>query len=190
MRLFTAITLDAAIKAALSRVQQDLSQFGKAVRLVTEDQMHLTIKFLGEVSDGDVQKVTEAVREIAGQCSPFEFGIGGLGCFPPRGAVRVVWVGVVDASGLLEACHQASEAAFDRIGFAKEKRGFSPHLTLGRVKNPKVSGQIRKWLDGRSFDAGTQAAEQLTLYQSLLSSKGATYQEVMRADFKPAEFGK
>ena len=117
----------------------------------------------------------------------FDVAVQGTGCFPPRGGVRVVWVGVQDASGPLATCQSLCEEAFADLGFAKELRAFVPHLTLGRVKDPRQAGDLRRVVaDYSDFEAGIVPADELVLFESRLSPQGATYVPIPRAPLAPA----
>ena len=183
MRVFMAIDFDEAIKKAVARKRAELQSFGNALRLVRDDQMHLTVKFLGEVEAGRCGELCEAVAKIASASGPFEVQVGGVGCFPPRGGVRVLWAGLDDVEGGLEACYECSESTFAELGFAKERRAFSPHLTIARVKSPAISAELRRWVAETTLQAGRQFVNHLTLYQSDLSSSGAQYAVLTRAMF-------
>lgn len=142
--------------------------------------MHLTLKFLGDVSDGQLPNVCEAVKSAAAQSQPFEFSVTGVGCFPKGGAVRVLWVGVEDASGELAKCQAAIESAVEPLGFPRESREFSPHLTLGRVKDAPASSRIRDALRNAAITPMVQAVDSVVLYESQLSPGGARYTPVCR----------
>ena len=89
MRLFTAIELDERVKDGLIRLQESLGRYGRVVRWVTRQQMHLTLVFLGEVPDGRVSQVAEAVQRAAGRIEPFDLTVTGSGCFPLRGTTTI-----------------------------------------------------------------------------------------------------
>jgi 2'-5' RNA ligase len=184
MRVFMAIDFDESIKTAVARKQAELKSFGNALRRVRDDQMHLTVKYLGEVDDGRSVELCETVSRIASACRPFELDVGGVGCFPLRGNVRVLWAGLTDADGGLGACYEQSESAFAGIGFPKEGRAFSPHLTMARVNSPVVSTELRRWVAETTLHAGRQPVDHLTLYESHLSSSGAAYSVLTRAAFQ------
>ncbi len=175
VRLFVAIELDEAIKKMLARAQRSLSQFDRAVRWVAAPQMHLTLKFLGEVPDDRVADIHAALDLAVADCEPFEVATTAAGCFPPGGRVRTVWVGLGDASGMLARCQSKVEDALAAAGFPPEDRAFSAHLTLGRVKNDDSRGKLRESVTGLKTAAVSQQVETIRLTQSELSSKGPTY---------------
>jgi 2'-5' RNA ligase len=183
MRLFVAILLDEAVRAELERFQSGLKQACDGVRWVAAHQFHLTAKFLGEVDDRRVAEVSEAVARAADRAEPFEFELVGAGCFPKRGLARVIWVGSHEPTGRLASCAEAVEREMEAIGFARERRAFSAHLTLGRVREDRSRGGIRAHVQSCSFGPVTQSVSSLTLMSSVLSPKGPTYTPVSTADF-------
>jgi 2'-5' RNA ligase len=148
------------------------------VRWILSHQLHMTVKFLGEVPDRDVAKVSEAVSSAGSKATGFEMEISGCGCFPPRGPVRIVWVGANEPTGALLKCVETLEADLEGLGFAREQRRFSPHLTIGRVREDRSVGQIRSVVEGHTFPSLKQPVGSLTLMSSVLSPKGPTYTPV------------
>ncbi len=184
MRCFVAIELPDDVRRQLGKLQQRFEDLGRAVRWVRPKAIHLTLKFLGDVLDRDLTAVSQAVDDVASQCSPFDFVVQSTGCFPPRGGVRVVWVGVTETSGTLAACQRLCENAMGALGFPKESRPYVPHLTLGRVKDPRRAVNLRERVnDHADFEAGVVPANELILFESRLSPQGAQYVPVHRAAF-------
>jgi 2'-5' RNA ligase len=181
MRLFVAITLDDGVRSALGEVQADLKARCDGVRWIPQHQLHLTVKFLGDAPDRDVAKISEAVAKAASDSRPFSLEIAGCGCFPPRGAVRIVWTGANEHSGALLKCVEALETELESLGFARERKRFSPHLTIGRVREDRSGGRIREAADAHSYSPMNQAVASLTLMSSVLSPKGPTYTPVSKA---------
>jgi len=182
MRTFIAIELCEGIRSDLARLQGKLRTFDRAVRWVRTAQMHLTLKFLGEVEDNRIPGVITAVDQAVSNCSPFDLTVAGTGCFPNGGAPRVVWAGVDDPGGQLATCHEALERELDRLGFERDGRRFSPHLTLGRVKMAGAARGLRESLAALSdFDAGSQSVVELVVFASELRRGGAVHTPMHRA---------
>ena len=181
MRLFVAMLLDDDVRAALGRVQLHLSPICADVRWVRQDQLHITVKFLGDVPDGDVAGVSKALERTAAQLAPFELTLKGSGCFPPRGAVRIVWAGIEEPEGLLQRSVEAVESALVEMGFPGERRPFSPHITIGRVKHDTSGGSWRLAVSEFEFPAVSQPVERITLMSSVLSPQGPTYAVISAA---------
>jgi len=181
VRLFAAIELEPAIRERLARAQRELGDFGRAIRWLTPDQMHLTIKFLGEVPDGDVSVVCDALSQIADETPAFDLEVVGLGCFPDRGVARVVWAGLREETGALSACRERCEAVYADLGFRPEHRAFAPHLTIGRVKDGRCSAEMRRAVERHSsFAGGAQAVDEIVLFESVLKREGAEYAPICR----------
>ncbi|MGD2108158.1 MAG: RNA 2',3'-cyclic phosphodiesterase [Phycisphaerae bacterium] len=182
MRLFVAITLDEAVRNALGKVQNELRSRCEGVRWVPVHQLHMTVKFLGDVPDRDVAGVSRAVAAAAEESKPFRLKIEGCGCFPERGSVRIVWAGADEPTGALTQCVHAVEHKLEVAGFPRERRPFSPHLTIGRVREDRSYGRIRAAVDAHAFAANEQSVASLVLMSSVLSPKGPTYTPVSTAN--------
>jgi len=140
LRLFFACELPGEIKGELLSLKEELcrssSHWGtRNWKWVEEENLHLTVRFLGETPGERLETVMEAGREAVAGMGPFSLSVGGLGFFPSRGPVRVVWVGVEEAPELLRLRARLEEALFSR-GFPREEREFHPHLTLARAREP------------------------------------------------------
>ncbi|MBN1342335.1 MAG: RNA 2',3'-cyclic phosphodiesterase [Phycisphaerae bacterium] len=182
MRCFVAIELPDDVRRQLAGLQEHFGYLGKVIRWVRPEATHLTLKFLGEVPDRQLPEVCRAVDHVARQSELFHFAVRSAGCFPPRGTPRVVWAGIEETSGRLDRCHALCEEAFAELGFPKEARRFVPHLTLGRVKDSRGAGGLREAVaDYVDFEAGEVAAEELILFESHISKKGAEYVVAHRA---------
>jgi RNA 2',3'-cyclic 3'-phosphodiesterase len=185
MRCFVAIELPTGIRDRLGDLQGRMQSLGRGIRWARPESIHLTLKFLGEVPDGQVAEVCTIARRVAERCPASELEVAGVGCFPPRGAARVVWVGVLQPPPALLECQRECEAAYAEIGFAPEGRAFSPHLTLGRVNDPAAGYRIRGELgEFESYAAGRFVADELTVFQSELRPSGSVYTPVARGPFK------
>jgi 2'-5' RNA ligase len=181
MRVFIAIELDRGIRQRLCSLQESLGIAGNGVRWLTPEQMHLTLKFLGEAPDEDIAGVCDALREIAEETPPFNFEVAGAGCFPKSGPVRIVWAGINEPTGRLAVCQQLYEDVFAGLGFKQEHRAFAPHLTIGRVRESALSPRLREAVTRHGdFRCGRQVVEEMVLYQSVLKREGAEYVSVCR----------
>lgn len=178
MRLFVAVDLDDAARAAIAGVQKRVAAaMGESrsnVKWARPDRMHLTLVFLGEIADARVPAIVDAVsRDVT--ASPFDVAFDGVGVFPPRGAPKVVWVGVTAGARELIDLQHALAARLAPLGVALDARPFQPHLTLGRWRDSR--GSDRRRAQG-AVDPGELArvrVERATLFQSRISSAGPTY---------------
>lgn len=180
MRLFVAIELSDEVRAALVEVRRSLGGWSKSIRWTPAEQLHLTMKFLGEVEESAVADVTAAMTSAAGSVGAFDLTLDRSGCFPPKGPVRIVWVGALEPSDALVELVDALEGAMEEIGFARESRAFSPHLTIGRVREDSSDGGLRRAVDAVSVRKVGQRVSSLTLMASKLSPQGASYSVVHR----------
>lgn len=181
MRLFVALELNEAIRTAVRRLQEKLARACDGVKWTPPEQVHLTVKFLGEVAEPRVPDVAEAVRRAASRSQAFTLHCEGCGCFPPGGPVRILWLGARDDGGRLTACVNAVEEEMEQQGFPREARAFAAHATVGRVKDDRSRGAIRSAFTAAAFGPLGMKMDTLTLMSSALSPKGPSYTPVCRA---------
>jgi 2'-5' RNA ligase len=182
MRCFVAAELDAALRAPLVRLlRQDLPRT-RAVRWCTEQQLHVTLKFLGEVRDGQLPAVCDAVTAAAQSIQPFQLRLSGLGCFPSARNPRVLWCGVEDATDGCARWLEQADPLFEALGFPRETRAFHPHVTLGRSRGPDGAEVMRRALSELAAPStGNMTVEQVVLFESQLSPQGARYTPRLKA---------
>lgn len=184
LRAFIAIDLPQEVKAFLGEVSSRLRGFGGDVKWVRIESIHLTLKFLGNVRREVIPELDAVLKPLFRQQSPIELTVKGLGAFPGLGKARVVWAGIHDAHDQLALVAGEIDRLVEPMGFKREKRRFSPHLTLGRVRSQKGNAQlvegVRQMMDARgpSF-----VAAHAVLFQSILKPTGAEYRQLVRFDF-------
>ena len=180
IRAFIAIELPSQIKAALSQFQDNLrTSKNAAVKWVGPEGIHLTLKFLGNVDEAEIPVLTKALSEAVRGVAPFSLQLGDAGAFPGNQAPRVVWVGVEGEMEPLLTLHNNIDRVLAPLGFPPEKRAFSPHLTLGRVREEASPGERRR-LGENIASLKTEAkssfkVESLSLMRSKLTREGALY---------------
>ena len=177
MRLFVALNLPAAERRRIVETTRGLREGEFAVRWVGPEQLHVTLKFLGEVRDARVAEIERAVEGAARAADPFELRLGGVGGFPNLRSPRVVWLGIEPVPEL-ETLYAEVETRLEALGFERETRPFHPHLTLGRARRGARAAHLRG-LDsvaGAVEYRGTVRAETLDLVRSRLKRSGATYE--------------
>jgi len=181
MRAFVAIEVSDEIRAELERARQQLARCPANVKWVTPTNVHLTLKFLGDVDPEAVEQVKAAMAEASGD-GAVALAVTGLGSFPPRGRPRVLWAGVSAGADAVSRLQAKLEAALRPLGFKQEHR-FVPHLTIGRVKSPKGAHELIPMLE-RHADTkfGSCAAAEMVLYESKLTPQGAVYRAVARQE--------
>jgi 2'-5' RNA ligase len=187
LRTFIAIELDQELQQNLADLQTRLRRDvpPRAVRWVRPDAIHLTLKFLGDTSLAQVESVKEALARATQEVNPFEFTIGGVGCFPNTHRPRVVWVGLHEPTGALRRLRDAVEAQVAPLGFPTEKRPFHPHLTLGRTQRRASPAEVRAL--GETIAASAvgnideMSVREVCYIKSDLRPSGAVYTALSRA---------
>jgi 2'-5' RNA ligase len=180
IRAFIAIELPGQIKVALSQLQGNLRTSKNAsVKWVNSEGIHLTLKFLGNVDEVEIPALNKALSEAVQGVAPFSLELGEPGAFPSSQAPRVVWVGVEGEMEPLLALHNNIDRVLAPLGFPPEKRAFSPHLTLGRVREEALPGERRRLGENvTALKKGAKSSfkvESLSLMRSRLTREGAVY---------------
>ncbi len=184
MRCFVAITLSEEVKEEVYRLIETLKGHGGAIRWVKRDSLHLTLKFLGSVQDERVPEIREAIGRAAKGLSPFFLRATGTGVFPDYRRPRVIWVGV-ERERALEDLYGRIEEEFEHLGFERERRGLTPHITIGRVKEPETVRGVLKELRGyKDREFGKIYVDRVVLMKSILRPEGADYERVSEALFQ------
>lgn len=185
MRLFVAITLDETIKENLISIQELIQKYQPDVKFVETENIHLTLRFLGEISEDILPRIFE-VLSITNDYHCFEMELRNIGAFPSVKKPRVIWIGCEDRTATLNKLYQALESGFRAIGLQPDDKGFSAHITLARDKFPKPNNNFEALANkyaNKSF--GIQMVKQITLFQSTLTSNGPIYTNIR--DFKLKE---
>jgi len=155
-----------------------LKATGANLKLVDIAKIHVTLKFLGETKDEHMPKIKEIMAEGVKNIAPFEIELRGTGSFPSLKYIKVVWVGARNAERLADIASYLNDE-LQTLGYKKEKRGFSTHITLARVKSARNLGPVQALLKERREDLfGTQAVDRIILKKSVLTPKGPIYSVV------------
>ena len=173
IRCFVAIDLPCEMRDEIAAVQRDIDVAG--VKLVDSDLIHLTLKFLGDVHPAKLNKIKGALRDVTHPA--FKAKVVGLGAFPGK-SIRVVWIG---AEGDFEELHRKVDLALDPLGFEKDRRAYSPHATIARVKQPSagMSQNLRNRLDPhKEIDLGEFLVDKFVLKKSTLTRGGPIYEDL------------
>jgi len=176
MRLFIALNLDENLRRAIAEAQERLRASGADVKWVVPESIHITLKFLGWVDDARVPEVMEALAAALDGAAGFRLSLEGIGSFPTPTAPRVVWVGVKDGGEHLAALAERIEAAMGPLGFEREARAFSPHVTIGRCKSAQGrEGLVAAMRGERDRQFGEMEARCVDLMRSDLRPTGPIY---------------
>jgi len=175
IRSFVAVDLDdASIKERIRKAQQDLEATGANLKTVSPEIMHLTLRFLGEVPQSTVQKVTEALSSI--RFTPFDVEFTGVGVFPNIRRISVVWIGIKQGQETLAEIFQQLEPKLRQIGLPPDDKGFSPHLTIARVRTGLNKDALAKSIEEmRETEFGKMEVRVVRLKRSTLTPRGPIY---------------
>ncbi|MBW2171158.1 MAG: RNA 2',3'-cyclic phosphodiesterase [Deltaproteobacteria bacterium] len=187
IRTFIAISLPESVLQAMLNAQETLKGSGLKIRWVRKEGIHLTIKFLGDIDRGDVERIHGAMKQATKAFSPLVLQGEGVGVFPDLKRPRVVWVGLSGDMKALRVLQGELEAQLAGLGFPKEKRSFKGHLTLGRIKGRmdgvKLGEVLRALGDFRTTPFTVQS---VVLFQSDLRPDGAVYSRLAEARLESA----
>jgi len=179
MRAFIALDLPEHVHLALSAAQQSFRNSCRDARWARPEGIHLTLKFLGEISDRQYKLVGESWEQIK-TVEPFSLEVKGFGFFPVSRHPRVLWAGVVAPPALGKLASQV-EDLMERAGFPREERAFSPHLTLARFPGARPQPALEAAVAARSDESlGRFEVSEFFLFESRLSPQGAQYKKVLR----------
>ncbi|MFW6155098.1 MAG: RNA 2',3'-cyclic phosphodiesterase [Planctomycetota bacterium] len=181
-RTFLAFDLDDVALDELAAVQEILAATGASVRWTGRKNLHVTLKFLGDVEDANMPSVCDVAAELAAQTDAFEFTLGRILSVPPSGHMRMIWTEILDPTGRMTALADSYNTAYAAMGYKSDNRGFRPHLTLGRVKGGRNVPALRSAIaDLPAFDLDAQYADEVVVYASELSADGPLYTVLSRA---------
>ncbi len=182
-RTFIGIDTGDAIRASAVALQKELAKLGAEVKWVTPESMHVTLLFLGEVDDRELHTVCKVVKAVAAGESPFSLRVSGVGAFPTARRPKVLWGGVTDGAEPLQRLYTALEEEMLELGcYRTEERGYTPHLTLGRVNTAEAGFAIAAELPKRmTWQGGRVAIEEVLVYSSEMDRDGPVYTVIGRA---------
>ncbi|UCC17782.1 MAG: RNA 2',3'-cyclic phosphodiesterase [Dehalococcoidales bacterium] len=179
IRTFIAIELPGETKKELEEIESILkSQNSTPVKWVNPESIHLTLKFLGDISTERVTDILEAIKSGVAGIPEFQLRISGLGVFPNPVRTQVVWAGISGGMEQLRQLQNNIEIIMEKQDFPREKRRFSPHLTLARVRNhatPDERKRLGTLVAGTPFTGGIMRVDSVNLMKSQLTKQGALY---------------
>jgi len=184
IRTFLALNLDLAAVRAIAEAQLQLrdrcSEAGVEVRWVPPQNMHVTIRFLGQITEPMIGAIKDVIEPAARAFPQFEVESVGLGAFPDLEHARVVWAGLRCESGELERLYRTVSELLEETGFPAEKRPFKSHVTIGRIKSSGSPGLAECIEAGSTHQYGSSTIRDLICYRSDLQPKGADYHSLWR----------
>ena len=184
MRCFIAIELPEAVKSALSGIEEELKKSKADVRWIKPDNIHLTLKFFGNIEEKKTEKIIRIMESICNKYAPFTIEVKGTGAFPNVKSPRVLWVGI-EGNDTLKTLQEEIENRMESIGFEREDRAFTAHLTLGRFRSSIEKEGLLKAVKLHEKDSfGSISVQSLSLIRSDLHPEGARYTKIMEVPLR------
>ncbi len=179
MRLFIAIDINEDIKKRIDEMVERLRPFARDAKWVRSQNLHITLKFLGEVKDGvRVERIKRLLENIAGKTMPFSLHLSGTGFFPDERRPRVFWIGIKESDELLRLFMEVDNG-LSSMGFLPEKRGFSGHVTIARFRDYRDADGLMKVIPTyKDIDFGSIEVREIVLMESILNPQGAIYKRI------------
>jgi len=172
-RAFIAVEVDPSDR--LIAAIRELAQSRADLKLVRPEQLHITLKFLGDTEEGAVDEILSGMRSSAAGIEPFSMKMVGMGAFPSLSNIRVVWAGIEDGKLLGEISNRLDDS-LRALGFERDRKGFVPHLTLARTRSPRNLANVQEIIKANAAtDFGEYPVERILLKKSVLSPQGPTY---------------
>ncbi len=183
LRTFVAVEINSTNRSCAEELIAVLRTAPVDVKWVDVENLHLTLKFLGDVPSQEIPTVCKAVEQGAARVEPFELELRGAGAFPNAGRPRTLWLGAGGGEQEAVALHDGVESQLAKLGYRKEHRRFRPHLTLGRVRRggigvAELGRLVRQHAD---FDAGRLSVREVVVFSSQLTRNGPIYEALGRA---------
>ena len=178
------IAVDVDDLPLINNFMGELRESGAQLKLVEKENLHLTLKFLGDTREDDIDKIEEIMRESLVGVKPFKILLKDVGFFPGRNYIKIVWIGVENGEKLVKIAESLNEK-LEKLGFKREKKGFVPHLTIARVKSSKNKDELLKVVEKyRGIIFGEQEIKDIKLFRSDLTPKGPVYSVVREINIK------
>ena len=189
MRTFIAICLPQETKTFLAQLQNKLKKYNSGTKWVQPQNIHLTLKFLGEINQDQLDKIIEILVEASKAHYCFKISLSGIGAFPKAASPRILWVGLGQGKTETKAIAETLEKLLVKIGIPAEEKEFSAHITIGRVKSVTNRTSLIKELEILNKDAGTNSnptftVDKITLFKSILSPTGPVYEILKELNLK------
>ena len=191
IRSFLALELPTDVVRFLEDIINRLKRSGADVKWVNPNSIHLTLKFLGNINRSRIMEIRTSLNPILSVQPELELETTAVGAFPSLNQPRVIWVGVKEISGNAELVKIVSqvEEAFYQMGFDKETKSFTPHLTLGRARSSRNKGELAALINSTKSNVKLRfVVNRAVLFQSILERTGALYRELSTFEFKKTGF--
>jgi 2'-5' RNA ligase len=185
-RTFIGIDVSEGIRDSAVAFQEALANTGAQVKWASPESMHVTLLFLGDVDDRELHAICRAVQDVAAREPPFQLRVSGVGAFPNTRRPKIVWGGVTEGAEALQRLYDDLETRMLDLGcYRKEERGYTPHLTLGRVRGESDGHILASELAKRTaWEGGRTMVEEVLVYSSEMDRDGPVYTVIGRAELK------
>ena len=185
-RIFIAVDISEEARQKVAEYIGELKREFSNIKVGWDrpEKLHLTLKFLGDTEENQLEKLKEIVEKIAGQFSNLKFQISNTGVFPSPRNARVLWLGVNGDVEELQKINSVLEVECEKIGFKKEKRIFKPHLTIARIREPQKSKNLVQKHLANKFEPVSFEVCEIVIYESKLQPTGSVYKKVSSFKFK------
>ena len=182
MRCFVAIKLPQDVRQEIRRIQEALRKLDLDTKWVEFENLHLTLKFLGEVREARLPKVKEVVSNLSFLIKPFNLSIFEIGAFPNIKRPRVLWIGIEPQESPIKIIEYLEEQ-FSKLGFPQEKRAPHPHITLARLRTPKNIFKLKEEVEKIKIDNKVWQVDSVFLLRSILTPQGPIYEDIFKINF-------
>ncbi len=175
IRTFIAVHVPETVRKQIAEFQNRLKPYGGNIRWVRPESIHITLKFLGDVLAEQIESITNAIHEAVSSTRSFDISVEGTGVFPNVRRPKVFWVGVEKGSEELKNLAAKIDEVCSKLHFQKEERGYSAHLTIGRVRSQKRINPLMEALQAMKFEGGSYHVDEVAVMKSDLLKTGAVY---------------
>jgi 2'-5' RNA ligase len=175
IRTFVCIEIPQSIKARIEKLQSELRRPSAQISWVKPANIHLTLKFLGDVEQSKILQVNTAVNRATDSFSPFQITAGNTGCFPSPRNPSVLWIGIAPVAGDLQRLRDALEEELARQGFEHDNKKFNPHLTIARIRDSRNTAEVADAFLTSGFAYESFQASEVIVMRSQLSPQGSIY---------------
>ncbi|UCH88716.1 MAG: RNA 2',3'-cyclic phosphodiesterase [Thermoplasmata archaeon] len=180
------IAVDIGPMPELVKLSEELKATKADLKLVEPENIHITLKFLGDTDEVLVEQITGQMIESSRGIQPFELRFEKIGAFPNINYLKVIWVGLEGATPLVQISRKL-DSGLRSLGFKSDKKGFKPHITLARVRSPRGKSELKNVINAHSSDFfGTLNVNKIILKKSVLSPAGPTYTDISVVDLSDA----
>ncbi len=178
IRSFIAVEIDSGTKKEITRVVAEFKKSEADVKWVTENQMHLTLKFLGSIDEIKIPEIQKSLNTVCANNGRFSISLDEIGAFPGLKRPKILWVGLNTGAENLKKIHAEIETCLEKTGIEKENRAYRPHLTIGRIRSFKNFSSLCGLLKKKSLSGRVIGIKRLILFRSDLNGSRAVHTKV------------